>query len=75
MMIAWIGYLYVILMIAATSGSAVKGLSIAFFLGIFPTLIMLYLMGMRLRKKRAEEATLHASAGNSSPQSDTPTEH
>ncbi|GGY25637.1 hypothetical protein [Paludibacterium paludis] len=47
-----IGWLYVVLMIAAAQDSVAKGLSVAFFLGFLPSWLFLRLIRRKLEQRR-----------------------
>lgn len=56
-----IGYLYVIVMYAAASGSVARGVSIVLFLGLLPSLLFLRLLKRRQRPAHHDEG---AAAGS-----------
>jgi len=51
MYIVAIAWAYVILMMAVTSGSLIKGLSVAVFLGVLPLWLFIYVAGSSRRKR------------------------
>jgi len=53
MYIVAIGWAYVILMVAITASSLGKGLAIAFFLGVLPLWLLVYLAGSPRRRRRS----------------------
>ncbi len=56
MYIIAIGWAYVILMVAATSSSLLKGLAILLFLGVAPLILFIYIADApRRRLRRARE--------------------
>jgi hypothetical protein len=66
--IVLIGWLWVILMIAVTANSIIAGVLIFLFLGIGPCLILLWLFGGRVRRRRLQgrESTNDATIAPSS---------
>ena len=52
MYIVAIGWAYVILMVAATSGSIIKGLAIFLGLGIAPLALLVYIVDAPQRRRR-----------------------
>ena len=59
MYIVAIAWVYVILMMAVTSGSLIKGLSVAVFLGVLPLWLFIYVAGSSRRKR----SMTHETAG------------
>ncbi len=57
MYIVAIGWAYVILMVAATSGSLIKGLGIFLFLGAAPLLLFIYIADAPQRRRRRATQT------------------
>lgn len=55
MYIVAIGWAYVILMMALTSGSFIKGLMVAFFLGVLPLWLFIYVAGSSRRRSVADQ--------------------
>ena len=55
MYIVAIGWAYVVLMIAATSASLIKGIAILVGLGAVPLLLFTYIDGPRRRQRRARK--------------------
>ncbi len=57
MYIIAIGWAYVILMMALTSSSLIKGLMVAFFLGVLPLWLFIYVTGSSRRRSVADQLT------------------
>ena len=57
MYIVAIAWAYVILMMALTSDSLVKGLMVAFFLGVLPLWLFIYVAGSSRRRSMADQVT------------------
>jgi len=57
MYIVAIGWAYVILMMAITSDSLVKGLMVALFLGVLPLWLFIYVAGSSRRRSVANQPT------------------
>ena len=57
MYIVAIAWAYVILMMAVTSGSLVKGLSVAVFLGVLPLWLFIYVADSSRRKRSMTDET------------------
>jgi ABC-type uncharacterized transport system permease subunit len=57
MYIAAIAWAYVILMMAVTSGSLFKGLSVAVFLGVLPLWLFMYVADSSRRKRSMTDET------------------
>ena len=55
MYIIAIGWGYVILMMALTSSSLIKGLMVAFFLGVLPLWLFIYVAGSTRRRSVADQ--------------------
>ena len=55
MYIIAIGWGYVILMMALTSSSLIKGLMVAFFLGVLPLWLFIYVAGSARRRSVADQ--------------------
>ena len=55
MYIVAIGWAYVILMMAVTSGSLVKGLMVALLLGVLPLWLFIYVAGASRRRSKADQ--------------------
>jgi hypothetical protein len=69
MYIIAIGWAYVILMVAATSSSLIKGLAILLFLGVAPLLLFIYIADAPQRRlRRAREMADQRNAAD--PQAD-----
>ena len=56
MYIVAIGWAYVILMMALTSSSLTKGLVVAFFLGVLPLWLFIYVAGSSRRRSVADQS-------------------
>ena len=68
MYIVAIGWAYVILMVAATSGSLVKGLGIFLLLGAAPLLLFIYIADAPQRRlRRARQLASQQDAADSQP--------
>ncbi|MEQ1591484.1 MAG: hypothetical protein ABL892_03740 [Thiobacillaceae bacterium] len=57
MYIIAIGWAYVILMMAVTSSSLIKGLMVALFLGVLPLWLFIYVAGASRRRSMADQPT------------------
>jgi hypothetical protein len=57
MYIIAIGWAYVILMMAVTSGSLLKGLMVALFLGALPLWLFIYVADSSRRRSLADKST------------------
>ena len=57
MYIIAIGWAYVILMMAVTSGSLLKGLMVALFLGVLPLWLFIYIADSSRRRSLADKST------------------
>jgi len=55
MYIVAIGWAYVILMMALTSSNLIKGLMVAFFLGVLPLWLFIYVAGSSRRRSVADQ--------------------
>jgi hypothetical protein len=62
MYIVAIGWAYVILMMAVTSGSLVKGLMVALFLGVLPLWLFIYVAGSSRRRAKSESSRQRSMA-------------
>jgi len=69
MYIVAIAWAYVILMMALTSGSLIKGLMVAFFLGVLPLALFIYLTGSR-RRSMADQVADAPHRENTEPNQD-----
>ena len=65
MIIVAIGWLYVVVMIAAVSDTLLKAVVRVLFLGVLPIAILLWTRGLR-RPKRREDGQESTEAGNTS---------
>lgn len=74
MYIIAIAWMYVILMMSITENSVVAGILTFVFYGLFPVLILLYLMGTPQRKRNRDLAKQRGDTAreNNPPADDTP---
>ena len=70
MYIVAIGWAYVILMMAITSSSLVKGLMVAFFLGVLPLWLFIYVAGSSRRRSMANKVADAPHRENTEPNQD-----
>lgn len=64
MYIVALGWLYVVLMMAATSRTLVSGLLLFVFLGLLPCGLMLYAGGWRIKRKKSVLADQQAHSAD-----------
>ena len=62
MYIIAIGWGYVILMMALTSSSLIKGLMVAFFLGVLPLWLFIYVAGSTRRRAKSDSSRQRSMA-------------
>lgn len=67
MYIVAIGWAYVILMMALTSSSLTKGLMVAFFLGVLPLWLFIYVTGSSRRRLKADQSADAPHCKNAQP--------
>ena len=70
MYIVAIGWAYVILMMAITSDSLVKGLMVALFLGVLPLWLFIYVTGSSRRRSMADQVADAPHRENTEPDQD-----
>ena len=74
MYIIAIGWLYVVVLMAATEHSVVAGLMTFVFYGLLPCAVLLYLMATPARRRRRAKAQAQAQDGtpDAAPQAEPP---
>ena len=70
MYIVAIGWAYVILMMALTSSSLTKGLMVAFFLGVLPLWLFIYIAGSSRRRSMTDQLPDAPHSENTKPDQD-----